>query len=162
MTKFLALLLAAVVCTHAGMLAGAEPRVDQGAADKSKSDADLQGVWKLSKVYDKYESGTKSYLSVSSKYVMTIKDNELSVETEVDGKATTTKYTIDLDAAKNPKVYKRTTADEKKNSISGIYSVEKDTLMMCFQTDGKPPEGFTVTRDDGKGRRIYEFTRVKN
>jgi hypothetical protein len=42
----------------------------------------------------------------------------------------------------------------------GIYKVEGNRLVMCFQKDGTPPPDFTARRDDGKGRRVFEFERV--
>jgi uncharacterized protein (TIGR03067 family) len=161
MTSRFAFLLAVAGLVAAGMPHRSDGQDDKKAADRSKPDPDLQGTWKLSLVYDKHDETGKSYIAVTSKYVMTIKGNDMSVETEIDGKKTTSKYTLDLDRSKNPRVYKRTAADDKKSTMSGIYSVEKDKLMMCFQKDGKPPEGFTVRRDDGKNRRIYEFARVR-
>lgn len=128
---------------------------------KPKPESDLQGRWRLTKVYDKYESGAKSYISVTSTHVMTVKDGDMTVETANEGKKTTTKYTVAVDTAKKPKQYTRTSTDEKRTAVTGIYTVEKNTLMMCFQSDGKPPEGFAVTRDDGKDRLIYEFERVQ-
>jgi hypothetical protein len=32
---------------------------------------------------------------------------------------------------------------------------------MCSQKDGKPPADFTARRDDGKGRQVMEYERVK-
>ena len=156
-----ALLLAAAVLTVVGRPATSEAQDVKKATKTSKTDADLQGVWKLSKVYDKYEGGNQSYISLSSKYVMTIQDGNLTIETENDGKKATTKYTVNVDGNKKPKEYTRTAVEGKKGAVTGLYSVEKDKLLMCFQADGKPPEGFTVKRDDGKDRRIYEFERVK-
>jgi len=91
---------------------------------------------------------------------MTIKGNEMTVESENDGKRRTTKYTLEVDQTKKPKVYKLAKAGDKE-ARSGIYSVEGDTLRMCYQADGKPPESFTVKRGDGKERGMDEFERVK-
>jgi uncharacterized protein (TIGR03067 family) len=140
---------------------GPGPSADTGSGPGlSKPDPDLQGTWKLSLVYDQLDNAKKSYLVVSAKEFMTIKGNLMSVEREVDGKKTTVNYTLEVDRTKNPRVYKRFAADGKKTAISGIYAIEKARLRMCFQADGKPPEAFIVSRDDGKDRLIFEFDRV--
>jgi len=148
----------------------AAPRADDPKPDPpttpprpvgSKPDPDLQGTWKLSLVYDKQDETGKSYLAVSSKYLMTIEGNKMTVEGESDGKPMTKSFTLEVDQGKEPKVYTQTADDKKGGSQSGIYAVRDGKLQMCSQGDGKPPDSFTVRRDDGKDRRILEFERVK-
>jgi uncharacterized protein (TIGR03067 family) len=130
-----------------------------GAPARGGSDPDLQGTWKLVKVYDQYEPGNQSYLLLSSYYQMTIQGTEMAVETEDGGKKKTTRYTLAADRTKSPRAYHETGADGK--TFSGIYKVEGNKLLMCSQKDGKPPTDFTARRDDRKGRRIMEYERVK-
>jgi uncharacterized protein (TIGR03067 family) len=124
-----------------------------------KSDPNLNGTWKLVTLYDKYTPGEKSFLAVSSYYQMTINGHEMSVETESGGKKKTSKSTITVDQAKKPHVYRQPLADGKVHA--GIYEVVGDTLRMCDQADGKPPESFSADPKDGKRRQILEFVRVK-
>jgi uncharacterized protein (TIGR03067 family) len=128
-------------------------------APTASSDPDLEGTWRLVKLYDQYEPGNQSYLLVSSHYVMTVKGTEMSTETEDGGKKKATKYTLATDRSKTPRVYHETGPSGK--AFSGIYKVEGNKLIMCSQKDGTPPAEFSAHRDDGKGRRIMEYERVK-
>lgn len=138
-----------------------EPAPAPPKANPARPDPELQGAWTLSMVYDQYEAGHKSGIALTSKYLMTIRDGDVTVETEIDGKKEVTKYSVDSDLSKTPKVYRRATADGKY-VVTGIYAVRDGQLLMCFQGDGTIPEAFVANRNDGKGRRISEFDRVKS
>jgi uncharacterized protein (TIGR03067 family) len=133
------------------------------AVPEGKPDPDLDGQWKLVKVYDRYGSDGKSYLAVTSKYHQMVRGSAMTIVTESGGKTTELKYTLVLDQTRNPKVYKRTSRDanQKTRTESGIYAVQKDTLLLSSQADGTPPEGFSVQKNDAKNRRIYEFQRIR-
>jgi len=122
---------------------------------------ELQGKWKLTKLYDEFGGGKKSYIALSSPSFLTIKGNESTFETDNDGKKVVETYTLEVDASKTPKVYRQTLAAKDGGpAVLGIYSVEKDILLMADQADGMPPESLTVTKGDGKRRRLFEFERV--
>ncbi len=147
--------------------AGPQPGAPVATPVAAKPDPDLQGTWKLDCVYTRNEDGNQSYGVVTSPQPeMTIEGNNVTVRTEAEGKQETEKYTLDLDQSKTPKVYRRVSVDAagKSRTRAGIYAVlgkdRKDMLWMCDQADGQPPESFTVVRDDGKGRRIWEYRRT--
>lgn len=150
--------------TPPALAASPKPKATGLSASELKPDPDLQGIWRLYRIIDKNEGGNKSYLMISSpKIEMTIEGSNVKVRTQSEDKSETEQYVLDVDQSKTPKVFRRIRLNaDASRPDAGIYSVEKDTLQMCQQANGTPPESFTVVRNDGKNRQILEYQRVRD
>jgi uncharacterized protein (TIGR03067 family) len=72
-----------------------------------------------------------------------------------------TKYTLALDPAKNPRVFKKTRQDgvEKGETEVGIYEFAGDNLHLCFKKAGGIPGDFVIERGPAQDKVLYVFQR---
>lgn len=159
-----------------------EPPVEKPLVNPPPSvDPELEGMWVRTSV--KYDTDAKGPAIVAPKYLMRIRGRDITVELEVEGKTLTAEYLLDVELTKNPRTFMQRLlhspeglpriVDQSKSSnaatqiraladfkiAKGIYSVDGNTLRLCFQRDEQLPEDFTIQPDSYKGRVIYEFER---
>jgi uncharacterized protein (TIGR03067 family) len=149
---------------------------------KGKRDPALEGDWRVGQLFKVYTGRKKDELSLSSEYKISIHEGQWTVSRPVDGKKTTVKYDLELDPTVEPKRFKITNPANADDFESGIYRVEKDTLLIRTENFGKAapefkfsgagildtndsgqdsdiPKGFLRKRGD-KGAAILRFVRV--
>jgi uncharacterized protein (TIGR03067 family) len=127
-------------------LVAAEPN------DASKKDLSLmQGDWAAeSMVRDGYKFPEED----AQAYFRTVKGDSCSVSrfNKVSGKGT-----LKLDATKNPKAIDFVLDGGKAPPIAGIYSIEGDTLTLCFASPGKPrPTKMASEPDSGMTLSVWK------
>lgn len=135
---------------------GAGPPTPAGPFDPA-----WNGTWRLDKLYDDYGPGKKSYLMLTTTYLMAVRDGQATVTTTADGPKTE-EYVVEADRSHSPARFRRYRAgDRDRKGMSGIYEFRAGALWLCTQADGSYPDAFQADPADGKGRRVYEFVREK-
>ena len=131
------------------------------AADPPKEDAvkkDLKGIQGTWKVVAMEADGEKAPEEIVAALKLVFKDDTL---TFVPGEPGFTNYTYKLDPTTKPAGFDMTHADEKNKGETqkGIYSLEGDSLKICFGKPGQRPKEFTAKAKSGQA--MYVLKRVK-
>jgi uncharacterized protein (TIGR03067 family) len=128
------------------VLAAADP------ADASKKDLDrMQGDWAAESMV---RDGQQFPDEDAQAYFRTIKGDSYTVFrfSKAAGKGT-----MKLDATKNPKTVDFTPDGGKSPPLAGIYSLEGDTLTLCYGLPGKPrPTKLASEPDSGNTLSVWK------
>lgn len=126
------------------------------AGPKAKSDPVLVGSWNLNGSYRVYTGAEKNQIAVSREHTITIRGEIIEIIGNVNGNPTGAKFQLIVDPAASPKTYKFTGTDPEDYE-SGIYWVEKDTLLMHAEKLGKAARDFSFS-----GIALQEADRAGN
>lgn len=133
------------------------PPVKTARRPLGERDAALEGDWRAVGLFRIYTGREKDELSVSGEHTVSIARGRLTVSGSADGKKTTVAYDLDLDPSAEPKRFTITNPANADDYESGIYWVEKDTLLMRAEKFGPaaPPfdfSGVSITKTNASGR----------
>jgi uncharacterized protein (TIGR03067 family) len=121
------------------------PMPSQGEEPKTDTDK-IQGTWKLVRLE---EDGNLNPGEIVNGSELVFKGDAL---TFVDDKPGGTKFTYKLDPSTKPAGLDITHADGKKKgeTLKGIYSLEGDSLKICFGKPDQRPKDFTAKAMSGQ------------
>lgn len=149
--------------------AGAATLADE-AADRAKANKveleKLQGQWKVTSLLVRGQE-VDDFVKLGVKFKF--KDDALTVTGDQEG-FTEQNRVIKFDATTNPKMmdFAETAKsfEEKKDVIEGVYTLDGDTLSICFKLDGSAPAKASrpanVESKEDSSTALMKLERVKS
>jgi uncharacterized protein (TIGR03067 family) len=140
-----------LIVTAASLVAADPPKEDAVKKDRER----IQGTWKVVALE---ADGEPAPAEIVAALKLVFKGDTL---TFVPGEPGLTNYTYKLDPTTKPAGFDMTHADgkQKGETDKGIYSLEGDSLKICFGKPGQRPKELTAKAKSGQA--VYVLKREK-